>query len=42
MPARPAGKAYAGYRRGDHLRPEPPVEIATFEEYLAERFSRPG
>ncbi|WP_256102438.1 hypothetical protein [Streptomyces sp. Ncost-T10-10d] len=42
MPARPTGKAYAGYRREDHLSPEPTVEIATFEEFLAERFSRPG
>ncbi|MFE3906951.1 hypothetical protein ACFXPY_43685 [Streptomyces sp. NPDC059153] len=42
MPARPAGKAYAGDRRGDHLSPEPTVEIATFEEFPAERFSRPG
>ncbi|MFI5751962.1 SDR family oxidoreductase [Streptomyces sp. NPDC051644] len=41
MPVRLAGKAYAGYRRGDHLSPERAVGKATFEEFLAERFSRP-
>ncbi|MFE4335532.1 SDR family oxidoreductase [Streptomyces sp. NPDC056831] len=41
MPIRLAGKAYAGYRNGDHLNPERAVGKATFEEFLAERFSRP-
>ncbi|MGW1658234.1 hypothetical protein [Streptomyces atratus] len=40
-PVRPAGKAYAGYRRGDHLSTERAAGKATFEEFLAARFSRP-
>lgn len=31
------GKAYAGYRRGDHLTPERAVGKETFEDFLATR-----
>lgn len=37
LPVRLAGKAYAGYRRGEHLAPEQAVGRTTFEEFLARR-----
>ncbi|WP_392668927.1 SDR family oxidoreductase [Streptomyces sp. LN785] len=42
VPVRLAGRAYAGYRRGEHLTPGRAVGRTTFEEFLAERFSRPA
>ncbi|WP_327247469.1 SDR family oxidoreductase [Streptomyces sp. NBC_01320] len=41
LPVRLAGKAYAGYRRGEHPTPERAVGKATFEDFLAQRFGRP-
>ncbi|MYT77573.1 Uncharacterized conserved protein YbjT, contains NAD(P)-binding and DUF2867 domains [Streptomyces sp. MnatMP-M77] len=42
VPVRLAGRAYAGYRRGDHLAPEHATGNATFEEFLDRRHRRPG
>ncbi|MFC9863519.1 MULTISPECIES: SDR family oxidoreductase [unclassified Streptomyces] len=41
VPVRLAGRAYAGYRRGDHLTPGRAVGTGTFEEFLARRYHRP-
>ncbi|NUK06693.1 NAD(P)H-binding protein [Streptomyces lunaelactis] len=37
LPVRLAGKAYAGYRAGDHLTPERAVGKVTFEQFLTQR-----
>ncbi|MFD9224034.1 hypothetical protein ACFWDI_29500 [Streptomyces sp. NPDC060064] len=37
LPVRPAGKAYAGYRRGEQLTPERAVGKVPFERFLAQR-----
>lgn len=43
VPVPLAGKAYAGYRRGEHLTPQRAVGKARLGEFLAERFKRhPG
>ncbi|MEC4015514.1 SDR family oxidoreductase [Streptomyces sp. H27-D2] len=41
LPVRLPGKAFAGFRAGAHLPPDRAVGRVTFEEFLAERFSRP-
>ncbi|MFG3405214.1 hypothetical protein [Streptomyces sp. NPDC048142] len=42
VPVRPAGKAYAGYRRGDHPAPEHAVGTVTFEEFPDRRHRHPA
>ncbi|MFI7289792.1 SDR family oxidoreductase [Streptomyces anulatus] len=42
VPVRLAGKAYAGYRRGDHLAPGHTVGTVTFEEFLDHRHRHPA
>ncbi|MFJ3577831.1 SDR family oxidoreductase [Streptomyces rubiginosohelvolus] len=42
VPVRLAGRAYAGYRRGDHLAPEHAGGTVTFEEFLDRRHRHPA
>ncbi|MEU4175432.1 SDR family oxidoreductase [Streptomyces sp. NPDC026589] len=42
VPVRLAGKAYAGYRRGDHLAPGHATGTVTFEEFLDHRHRHPA